>query len=209
MSDEMHSEYPDLTDDALASSAPASEAPQAEALLQQAIDLIGGARPMPLSTSSMINKEEVLEVLVDVQRRLPDELRAARWLLKERDEYLQRVTREGDEILDMARDRAARMVERTEVVKAAEARARQVVTKADDDARRMRLEVEDYCDHKLGSFEAILDRTRTQVVDGRAKLQRTALDDDRDRAAAATATPPPPPSAESETAAQFFDQDPD
>ena len=209
MSDKMHSEYPDLTDDALSSSAPTSEAPQAEALLQQAIDLIGGARPMPLSTSSMINKEEVLEVLVDVQRRLPDELRAARWLLKERDEYLQRVTREGDEILDMARDRAARMVERTEVVKAAEARARQVVTKADDDARRMRLEVEDYCDHKLGSFEAILDRTRTQVVEGRAKLQRTALDDDRDRAAAATATPPPPPSAESETAAQFFDQDPD
>ncbi len=206
MSDETRAEYPDLTDDALQAASPVSEAPQAEALLQQAIDLIAGARPMPLSTSSMINKEEVLEVLVDVQRRLPDELRAARWLLKERDEYLQRVTREGDEIVDMARDRAARMVERTEVVKAAEARARQVVTKADDDARRMRLEVEDYCDHKLGSFQAILDRTRTQVVEGRAKLQRTALDDDRDRAAAA---PPPPPAVESETAAQFFDQDPD
>ena len=41
----------------------------------------------------------------------------------------------------------------TEVVKAAEARARQVVEKAEDHARRMRLECEDFCDQKLASFE--------------------------------------------------------
>ena len=43
---------------------------------------------MPLSASVMINRDEVLELLEDAIERLPDELRAARWLLKEREEFL-------------------------------------------------------------------------------------------------------------------------
>ena len=75
----------------------------------------------------MINKDEVLELLDEAIERLPEELRAARWLLKEREEYLAKVRGEGDEILEAARARAERMVQRTEVVKAAEQRARHIV----------------------------------------------------------------------------------
>ena len=46
---------------------------------------------MPLSASVMINKEEVLDLLGEAIERLPDELRAARWLLKEREEFLAKV----------------------------------------------------------------------------------------------------------------------
>ncbi len=130
---------------------------------------------MPLSASVMINRDEVVELLEEALARLPDELRAARWLLKEREEFLAKVRREGDDILDQARARAERMVQRTEVVKAAEARARQVVEKAEDQARRMRLECEDFCDQKLASFEIVLERTQKLVAAGRAKLQGNPL----------------------------------
>jgi hypothetical protein len=195
---------------------PFTAPPQVELLLQQAIDLVEGARPMPLSTSSMINKEELLEVLLICQQSVPDELKSARWLLKESEEYKRKITRHGDDILNQARDRAAHMVERTEVVKAAEARARQITEQANDEARRMRLEIEDYCDHKLGSFEAILERTRTQVAEGRAKLQRTALDDQAAAAAAAQTAQQVPVAADGPNpaanlpdpgVADFFDQD--
>ena len=43
----------------------------------------------------------------------------ARWLLKERDEVLERAEREADRIIEAARVRAERMVERTEVVREA------------------------------------------------------------------------------------------
>lgn len=142
----------------------------APTLIQRAMDLIDTARPMPLSTSVIINKDEVLEVLQEALDRMPEELRAARWLLKEREEYLAKVRREGDEILDLARSRAERMVERTEVVKAAEARARRIVEEAEDAARHLRHEVDDYCEQKLAHFESLLDRTRAQVVEGRARF---------------------------------------
>ena len=152
-----------------------SQTADVETLLHRVVDLVGNARPMPLSASVMINRDEVVEMLEEAIARLPDELRAARWLLKEREEFLAKVRREGDDILEQARARAERMVQRTEVVKAADARARQIVDRAEDQSRRMRLECEDFCDQKLASFEIVLERTQKLVAAGRAKLQGNPL----------------------------------
>ena len=138
---------------------------------------IESARPLPLSASSTINKEDVLALVDEIQASLPDELRSARWLLKEREEFRSKMRREGDEIVALARNRAEQMVQRTQVVKAAEARARKVLEVAEADSRRLRLEAEDYCDQKLGSFENALQKTLQQVAAGRAKLQGNLLDE--------------------------------
>jgi len=147
----------------------------AEELLRRVADLVAAARPMPLSASAMINKEEVLELLQEAIDRLPDELREARWLRKEREEYLAKMRVDGDEILDAARAHAERMVQRTEVVKAAEHRARRIVEGAEAEARRLRLECEDFCDQRLAGFEIVLERTLKLVASGREKLQATNL----------------------------------
>ena len=167
----------------------------AEELLRRVSDLIANARPMPLSASAMINKEEVLELLDEAISRLPDELREARWLRKEREEYLAKMRADGDEITDAARARAEQMVQRTEVVKAAEHRARRILDGAEAEARRLRLECEDFCDQKLASFEIVLERTLKMVASGREKLQATNL-------ARPESEPEPEPEDEG-----FFDQD--
>ncbi len=168
-----------------------------EDVLLQIREIIDAARPVPLSASSMISKEEVLELVDEAIARLPEELRAARWLLKEREEYLARVRHEGDELLEQARARAERMVQRTEVVKAAEQRAYQIVDNAEVEARRLRHEVEDFCDQKLASFEIVLERTMKLVASGRAKLQGAALVTETDEVDGRFehATLPPPPDA--------------
>tara|TARA_Y100000817_G_C16820564_1_gene528675 strand:- start:775 stop:1362 length:588 start_codon:yes stop_codon:yes gene_type:complete len=151
------------------------EAPEVERLIQGLINVIDAARPVPLSSSSMINKDEVISVLNDVSLRLPDEIRAARWLLKQREDFLARTQREGDELIDLARARAGQMVQKSEVVKAAEVRARRIVEDAQSEARRLQLETEDYCDQRLASFEAVLKKTQKIVADGRSKLQGDPL----------------------------------
>jgi len=110
--------------------------------------------------------------------RLPEELRAARWLLREREEFLAKVQREGDDILDAARGRAERMVQRAEVVRAAQHTARRLVEEAEAESRRLRHEAEDYCDHKLAQFEIILDRTIKTVQAGRSRLHQSPLGDE-------------------------------
>lgn len=155
-----------------------AQAADAEELLRRVSALVAAARPMPLSASAMVNKEELLDLLDEAMARLPEELREARWLRKERDEYLAKVRADGDEITAAARARAERMVQRAEVVKAAEHRARRIIEGAEAEARRLRLECEDFCDQKLAGFEIVLERTLKMVGSGRDKLQATNLERD-------------------------------
>ena len=90
--------------------------PDSETLLRRVTDVIGNAKSMPLSSSVMISRDEVLELLEEAINRLPEQLRQARWLLKEREEFLNKVQAEADDILAAARLRAERMVQRTEIV---------------------------------------------------------------------------------------------
>ena len=172
-----------------------SERESADELMNRVADMIESARPMPLSSSVMVNKEEVLDLVRRAIDNLPEELREARWLLKEREEFLAKMRVDGDEILDAARARSERMVQRTEVVKAADHRARRILEDAEAESRRMRRECEDFCDQKLASFEIVLERTLKLVASGRDKLQSTRP------------SPPEPPPDVDPAAAGFFDQD--
>ena len=142
-----------------------------ETLLLQIREIIDTARTMPMSASVLVNREETLEIVDDALHSLPEELRHARWLLKEREEYLAQARRDAEDIVEAARVQAERMVERTEVAREARRVAQQVVSHAEADSRRLRHEAEDYIDQKLASFEVVLERTMQTVQRGREQLQ--------------------------------------
>ncbi len=174
---------------------PPGAAVDVELLLRRVVDTIANARPMPLSASVMINRDEVLGLVDEALDRLPEELRSARYLLKERDEFLAKARREAEEVLDAARLQAERMVERTEVAREAKKVARQLVDTAEERARRLQHEAEDFCDQKLAQFEIVLDRTMRTVQAGRSRLQTVSL------------VPDDVTDAQSAVEAGFFDQD--
>jgi hypothetical protein len=142
-----------------------------ETLLLRLKELVETGRSMPMSASVMVNREEVLDILEEAMSILPQELRHARWLLKERDEFLAQARREADDIIEAGRVRAERMVERTEVVREARRVAQTVMDESEASARQLRHEAEDYVDQKLASFEVVLERTMQAVQKGRERLQ--------------------------------------
>ena len=66
------------------------------------------------------------------------------------------------------------MVQRSEVMKAAEAKARRIVENARTEASRQRNEADDFCDKRLAQLETVLERTMTIIASGRAKLRGPA-----------------------------------
>ena len=177
-----------------------SEVPDTEVLLRRVLDLVNSAPKMPLSSTVRLEKDEVVEMLEEAISRLPEEMRQARWLLKERQEYLAKVQREGDEILSAARERAERIVQRTELVREAQRVASRTMEHANDEARRLKHEAEDYVDQKLASFEIVLERITKTVVGGRQKLRVAPLPEssEGDQIAA---------NATDDSGEVFFDQD--
>jgi F0F1-type ATP synthase membrane subunit b/b' len=144
-----------------------------EALIQRAYDHVASGRSMPLSSSVIVAKDEMLDLLEQARERLPGEVRDARWLLKERDDFLAKCQREANEIMDDARSEAQKMVQRTEIVRQANQVAQRILEDAREESRRLKNSAEDYCDQKLAAFEIVLDRTVKTVKAGRAKLSVT------------------------------------
>jgi len=192
-----YDDFDDTTDNSYPQPTPVrARLGESEVLLRRTIDIIATAPSVPLSSTPRIDRDEVIELLEDALMRLPEEIRQARWMLKERQEFLEKTKREADEILGAARQQAERMVQRTEVVRAAETRARQVIDTADEESRRLKNETEDFLDQRLGSFEILLDRLSKTVANGRNRLSIGSQ---------------PPPEAEEPIEEQhragFFDQD--
>ncbi|CAN5884464.1 MAG: ATPase [Euzebyales bacterium] len=174
-----------------------------ESAIQQLEQLIAEGRPVPLSSSVMVNRAEVEAVLTDMRTRLPDELRQSRWVIKERDDLLAQAARESEQLMADTRVERERMLSETEVVRAANREAERILTDAREHARVLRLEAEDYVDGKLANFEIVLQKTLAAVEKGRERLRgRLATDD---------LAPPEQPPAAGQTAAdrdpssQFYD----
>lgn len=148
--------------------------PEVEELLEEAIEILAEARPLPMSTTVKVNRDELLHLLEQAQEKLPEELRAARWLLKERDDFVAKARQEHQDLIDEGRAQVGRMVERQQIVKAAEHRARQIVSEAREEANTLKRQVEDYCDQRLASFELVLNRTVATVQKGRERLLGSA-----------------------------------
>jgi cell division septum initiation protein DivIVA len=142
-----------------------------ETILRELREVLENARTMPMSASVLVNREETIELVDEALGALPEELRHARWLVKEREEYLVQARRDAEDIVEAGRVQAERMVERTEVAREARRVAQQVIGQAEADSRRLRHEAEDYIDQKLAAFEVVLDRTMATVVKGREQLQ--------------------------------------
>ncbi len=153
-----------------------------EAVLHQLLDLMAAAKSMPLSSSVMVSRDEVTSLVQSALECLPDELRQARWLLREREEFMAERTREAEALMDEVRAQAEHMVQRTEIVRQANAVAQRILDDANEEARALRHQAEDFVDTKLAGMEIVLDRLTRTVQAGRAKLAaplvEAAQDDD-------------------------------
>jgi len=154
------------------------------ARIHQLEELIREAKSMPLSASVLVNKDEVLELVDGMRNTLPEEIKQARWVVKDREELLAKARRDAEVIVDDARKEQARLVSDDEVVAESAREAERILADAREQARQIKLEAEDYVDAMLASFESTLTKTqerltktRDLVERGRERLRGTIADE--------------------------------
>lgn len=147
-----------------------SEEATAEDLVRAIAEIVREARPLPLSNNVGVPRDEILSALEEAIEMLPEEIRSARWLLKERDEYLASARAEADEIVEAGRSQAEQMVRRTELVRQSEIYGRRIRDEAEAEARHWRRQTEDYCEMRLAQFDLTLAKIATSVQQGRDRL---------------------------------------
>ena len=144
------------------------------ARLQQLEEAVKEARSMPLSSSAILNRDEILEMIAGMRDALPEEIKQARWVVKDREELMTKAHREAEGLVSKARSEQSRMVAKESVVQEAQEEAERVLADAREQARQIRLEAEDYVDSKLAQFEAWMGRIQEAIGQSDAALAKTA-----------------------------------
>jgi cell division septum initiation protein DivIVA len=146
-------------------------------LIDKLDDVIHNARTVPLTDSVMIDREEVYDILDQMRATIPEEIKQARWIVKERQEMLAEAKQEAERIIAEAHEKAARLASEEDVVRLAEKQAKEMAEDAREREREIRLGAEDYADEVLGNLEVNLEKFLAAVRRGRERLQGRGGDD--------------------------------
>lgn len=141
------------------------------ALLDKLEDLVSQARGIPLTSLALVNKKKLFSLMDQIRTTLPEEVKQARWIVKERQEMLDEAEKESARILEDARARAESMAAETEIVRLAEQQAKEVIDAVRVREREIRLGAEDYADEMLAKLEVDLGKLLNAVQRGRDRLQ--------------------------------------
>lgn len=147
-----------------------------EQVLDSLVELVETARAMPMSSSCVVNRSEVLSLLDEARALIPDEVDQARKLLADRAGVVAQGKAEAERIVARAQVEADRLLEATAVWQRAQAEADRLLEQAHDSADAMRRETDEYVDAKLAGFEVVLTQTLALVERGRTRLSSRGED---------------------------------
>jgi cell division septum initiation protein DivIVA len=140
-------------------------------LIDRIEELVDMGRNVPMTSTRMVDAEKVYEIIDEIRAQFPDELKQARWIVKERQEMLEEAEKESNRILEEARERAQALASEQEIVKLAEQQAAEILDNSRAREREIRLGAEDYADEMLANLEVNLGKLLTAVQRGRDRLQ--------------------------------------
>lgn len=140
-------------------------------LLEALEDAIESGMSVPFSGKCMVDRDEVLELIQDIRLKLPDDIKQAKWITKERSRILAEAQQEADNIIKNAENRIASMVDEHEISRKAYEQAEVIITNAKKNAREIRLGTREYADNILSKVEEILEDTLEVIKVNRNELK--------------------------------------
>jgi cell division septum initiation protein DivIVA len=140
-------------------------------LIDKLDDLVHNAKQVPLTDQVRVDREEIFDILDQMRATIPEEIKQARWIVKERQEMLAEAKREAERIIKEGKEQQLELVSETEIVKLSEREADDIIDEARAREREIRLGAEDYADEILNTLEVNLMKFIAAVRRGRERLQ--------------------------------------
>ncbi len=151
-------------------------------LIEEIEDLVDDAQSVPFSKKVMIEPDEIYEILKEMRTSLPEEIKQANWINDEKDRIISEAQSEADQekaearkeierANDEAHQRYASLVNEHEITKEATRIGEEIVAKAEQNARTLKMQSITYVDEMLGQTQDSLKHLLTILEDNRNELK--------------------------------------
>jgi cell division septum initiation protein DivIVA len=150
---------------------------EVEELIDRLRSAIEQARSMPMSSSAVIHRAEVLAQIDEIKAALPAAFADSDRVVTERERVILEAKEQADRIVVEAQNEHERLVSDSEVYRVAKHEADAERRQAEAEAETLRKDTDEYVDRRLANLEITLTKTLEAVSRGRDKLQgRSELD---------------------------------
>lgn len=140
-------------------------------ILETLEDVIEKSLTVPLIGKSLVDKEEILEIVKEIRLKLPDDIKQAKWVKEERQRILLEAQKEANNIIKDAEGKIQSLVDEHEITKKAYEQANEIIANAQKNAREIRLGTREYADSVLNKVEEILQDTLQVIEVNREELK--------------------------------------
>ena len=137
--------------------------------LEKAEDLI--EKGWNIFGASMVNKNEILDLLKEIRVKLPDEVKQAKWIKEERQRILLEAQKEAEMIIKEAENRIVSMVDENEITRKAYDQANETIINAQKTAREIKQRALEYTDEVLAKMEDNLKEAYLVLHKNREELK--------------------------------------
>ena len=144
-------------------------------LIDMLYEKIEDARSPALKPNmSMVDRDEMLELLDELRSQLPVEIKRAQELLAAREKFVEDAKRDVDRMMRQAELEAKSKVSESEVMAAAKERSRQIIAHAEDRTRQMYQVCNEYTEDALARTEEAIQMALDEVKQSRIRFRSTS-----------------------------------
>lgn len=140
-------------------------------------ELIDKAWKVPLSSKSMVDVEQIKDVVQDIRLNMPAEIRQAKTIVADRNKIIADARREADTVIRVAEEKAAFMLTQEEIYKAAQQKANETVAQANKVSAELKRSTNEYIDNMLRHTDEVLTQELTEIRKARQNIKNAAKND--------------------------------
>ncbi|HHV79781.1 MAG TPA: ATPase [Firmicutes bacterium] len=141
-------------------------------LIKKLEDLIENSSRIPLTGKVILDEEGVYEILDEIEATLPDELKQAKIIAKERDRILEEAKQEAEKIISKAREEVGKLVDESTINQQAMAKAEEIVANAQKISKEIRAGALEFADEVLAKSEEQVSAILKTIREARSQLAR-------------------------------------
>lgn len=140
-------------------------------LVDRLEEITKAGKRLPLRNYRAVNEAEIWPLLDQMRISIPDEVRRAERIIREKERTLAQAHEEAERIVALARKEAARLSAEHTIAQTAEGRATVIRERAEREADGIRAGADHYAFDVLCRLEQELKRTLTVVENGIRKIE--------------------------------------
>lgn len=141
-------------------------------LVDRLEELFNQSRPIWLTHSVIVDEDKFLDIIDQMRIAIPEEVKKAQQLYSQKDRVLAQAQEEANRTLELARQKAAELVEKEDLVVDAQRRASQIIDQSRAEAEEVKIGADQYSHDALAGLAVELERVLNQARNGLMVLEQ-------------------------------------